>query len=141
MSDDLNKKIKQITDLLGQDTIPDNVKGLLSLLASSNGKDESSQQKSVEAPQYKEDRSERSERNDRYERSERSEIDENMEMLRKVRRVMDRLNTNNDPRVNLLTAIKPFLNSNRQKKLGNCIKMIQMSSLTKIMDDNDKGMF
>jgi hypothetical protein len=129
MSDDLNKKIKQITDLLGQDTIPDNVKGLLSLLASSNGKDESSQQKSVEAPQYKEDR------------SERSEIDENMEMLRKVRRVMDRLNTNNDPRVNLLTAIKPFLNSNRQKKLGNCIKMIQMSSLTKIMDDNDKGMF
>jgi len=122
MSDDLNKKIKQITDLLGQDNIPDNVKGLLSLLASPNIKDESSPQKSVEAPQYKEDRSERSERNDRYERNERnernerSEIDENMEMLRKVRTVMDRLNTNNDPRVNLLTAIKPFLSSNRQKK-------------------------
>lgn len=138
MSDDLNKKIKQITDLLGQDNIPDNVKGLLSLLTSSGTKEEPTPQRPVELPQHKEERSEKSERS---ERSERSELEENMEMIRKVRKVMDRLNTNNDPRVNLLTAIKPFLNNKRQKKLGNCIRMIQMSGLTKLIDDQDKGTF
>ncbi|MCX8129045.1 MAG: hypothetical protein N3I35_02970 [Clostridia bacterium] len=129
MSDDLNKKLKQITDILGQDNMPDNVKGLLSLLTNPNNKEESVSPKVTEPPSPRE------------EKSERSELDENMEMIRKVRKVMDKLNINNDPRVNLLTAIKPFLNSKRQKKLGNCIKMLQMSSLTKLVDDQDKGIF
>lgn len=129
MSDDLNKKIKQITDILGQENIPDNVKGLLSLLTSSDTKEEPHTLQNTELPSGKE------------EKSERNELDENVDMVRKVKKVMDKLNTNNDPRINLLTAIKPFLNSRRQKKLVSCIKMLQMSSLTKLFDDHEKGIF
>lgn len=125
MSDDLDKKIKQITDMLGQDTLPDNIKGLLNLLATASGKEETPA-KTNEVPAVK------------NEKTERSELDENMEIMRRVKRVMDKLNSNNDPRVNLLTAIKPFLNTRRQKKVSDCIKLLQMSSLVKLMEDNDK---
>jgi len=124
MSDDLNKKLKQITDILGQDTLPDNLKGLLSLLTSSMPGQESSPRNS-EASDAKE------------EKAEKSDLEENIEMVRKIKRVMDRLNTTHDPRINLLTAIKPFLSNRRQKKLNNCLRLIQMSNLTRYIDEHD----
>ena len=39
MSDDLNKKVQQIAQLLGHDDVPDNVKELISLLSTSLEKD------------------------------------------------------------------------------------------------------
>ena len=128
MSEDLSKKIKQITDILGQENMPDNIKGLLSLLTSTGNKEESSP-KASELQTAKE------------EKPVRSELEESMEMISKVKKVMDRLNTNTDPRVNLLLAIKPFLNSKRQKKLSSCVNILRMSSLTKFVDENGKGIF
>ena len=126
MSDDLNKKIKQITDILGQENMPDNLKGLLSLLASPGVKQDSS-------PKVSEPLSSNAEKSDR------SEPDENIEMIRKVKKLMDRINTVNDPRISLLNAIKPFLNKTRQKKIGNCIKLLHMSWLVKFIDENEKS--
>jgi hypothetical protein len=134
MSDDLNKKIKQITDLLGQESVPDNLKGLLNLLASSGGKEDSAptrvnSEKDEDAHPLKE--------NSRS----RNEIEENIDMVRKIKKVMDRVNSNNDPRVNLLTAVRPFLSSSRQKKLNNCIKLLHMTSMTRFLEDFDKDSF
>ena len=129
MSDDLGKKIKQITDLLGQDNMPDNIKGLLSLLANSGNQKETEQTKSSEMIPVKE------------ERSSKNEFEDNLEMIRKVKNVMDRLNTKDDPRINLLNAIKPFLNNTRQKKLNNCVKILHMHNLTKYVDEHDKSFF
>lgn len=126
MSDDLNKKIMQIADLLGKESMPDNVKGLLGLLASSMGSGESAP-KSSETPAVK------------TERSEKNEFDDNLEMIRKVKKVMEKVNTRNDPRINLLNAIKPFLNNKRQKRLGNCIKILYMSNLAGYIDEHDKS--
>lgn len=119
MSDDLNKKIKQITDILGQENLPDNIKGLLSLFAGSGGKSENS----TEAVVQKE------------ERTDKTETDDSIDMLRKIKKVMDRVSSNNDPRIDLLNAIKPFLNSKRQKSLNNCVKLIRVSSVTRYFDD------
>lgn len=124
LSDDLNKKIKQITDILGQENLPDNVQSLLSLLTGGVNKEEPVA-KSNEKSYQKE------------ERVERTETDENVDMIRKVKKVMDRLSTNNDPRINLLTAMKPFLNNNRQQKIANCIKILHMSRLSSLMDDHE----
>lgn len=126
MSDDLNKKIKQITDMLGQESLPDNLKGLLSLLSSSGSGSEESPSKPAELSPFKE------------EKRERSELEENIDMVRKIKKVMDRVNSTHDPRVNLLMAIKPFLSGSRQRKVGSCIKLLQMTNLTKFVDDNDK---
>jgi hypothetical protein len=129
MSDDLNKKIKQITDILGQDNIPDNVKGLLTLLAGS-GSDNSNEK---EAPKELPSESIRNE-------SRNSEMEENIEMLSRAKKIFDRINTKDDPRINLLYSMRPFLNNNRQKKLGTCIKLLQMYNLSKLMDDTEKSL-
>lgn len=125
MSDDLNKKIKQITDILGQDNIPDNVKGLLSLLASPGPREEP-------APHPVENQYAA-----REEKREKTDLEENLEMVRKIKKVMDRVGSGNDPRVNLLTAIRPFLSTNRQKKVGDAIKMLTMTNVARLFEDND----
>lgn len=125
MSDDLNNKIKQIADILGQENIPDNVKGLLSALGnqvSNNTEPDTS-------------------KSDENVQTRRNETDESLDMVRKVKYVMDRLNSNTNPRINLLKAIRPFLNQSRQKKVHNCIKFLHLSSLTRLMDDQEKGLF
>jgi hypothetical protein len=126
MSDDLNKKIKQITDILSQENLPDNLKELLNMLASSGSKDDTPP-RPAESPEPKENKNDRSEQED------------SLYMINKVRSVMEGMNGQNDPRVALLNAIKPFLNNRRQKKLNNCVRLLQMSSLTRLLEDNDKG--
>lgn len=124
MSEDLNKKIKQIADALGQENIPDNVKGLLSLFANSISDEKSSS---------KEDNSSSDEG-----KESKNELAENVDMIRKVTDVMSKLNSINDPRINLLQAIKPFLNNRRQSKLNNCVNILRMSSLVKLIEENEK---
>lgn len=126
MSDDLNKKIKQITDILGQDNIPDNLKSLLSLLVSPGTKQEPVLSQ-PEVPLIKE------------ERREKLESDDNLELVRKIRNMMDRVSSTNDPGINLLNAIRPFLKKSRQNKLNKCIQIMHVSRLARYMDDNDKS--
>lgn len=132
MSDDINKKIKQVTDILGQEKLPENLMGLLSLLSTSGNKEDASRPQE-EAPALKE----LPEPISKEEKVSRSELDDNIEFIRRAKKMMDKVSSPNDPRVNLLTAIKPFLNNSRQRKVGNCIKMLNMSRLTKLMDENE----
>lgn len=133
MSDDLNKAIKQITDVLSQESLPDNLKGLLSMLAGSAGQEDaqtaasasSGSSGSLASPELKEYREEKNDQDD--------------SLNNKIRNIVDRVNVQNDPRVALLNAIRPFLSSRKQKKLNNCVRLIQMSSLTRLLDDNEKG--
>lgn len=125
MSDDLNNKIMQIASMLGQEGMSDNIKGLLSLLSASGNKEEAPQRQN-ETPAKKE------------ELNTKPEADDSFEMIRKVKNIMDRVNPSSDPRLNLITAIKPFLNNKRQQKLSNCMMLLQMSRMTKLMDSNEK---
>lgn len=132
MSDDLNNKIKQIADLLGQDNMPDNVKGLISLLANS-ASGESSSPKEVSKS------SGENTKNSDDIRQASNDLAQNMDMIRKATSLMSRMNSVSDPRINLLQAIKPFLNNRRQTKLNNCVNILRMSSLVRLIDDNEKG--
>lgn len=128
MSDDMGDKIKQIADMLGQNSnpnIPDNVKGLLSMLMSNNNsKDEDS---SEDPPKTR-----------GSDNSSNNEADDFADMARKMKKAMGMINTGNDPRVTLLNAIRPYLNKNRQRKLQTCIKLMRIGSLTQLLDDSEE---
>jgi hypothetical protein len=130
MSDDLNKKIKQITDILGQEKMPDNLKELLTMLTGSGSNDNAvlTRDESSKDSQVSPIKEEKTSKND---------LEDNLDMIRKAKKMMDKVTSHNDPRTNLLMAIKPFLNSTRQKRVNNCVKMLNMSQLTKLMEDND----
>lgn len=126
MSDEMGDKIKQIAEMLGQNSnsnIPDNVKGLLNMLMSPG---ESKAESSSDDSSHKTESSEE---------NQRTESDEMADMTRKMKKAMNMLNTANDPRVNLLNAIKPYLNKDRQRKLQTCMKLIKIGSMTQFMDD------
>ena len=56
----------------------------------------------------------------------------------KMKSIMDSLNSNNDPRSNLLYSLKPYLRKSRQSKIdqyANLLKITQISGLFK----NEKG--
>jgi len=125
MNDDLGKKLKQITDVLSQENLPDNLKGLLSLLAGPGGKDEQAPGQSDAAGQEEE-------------KSGNSGSEDGDDLANKIRGVIERLNVGNDPRVNLLRAVRPFLNRRRQKRLDDCMKLLSISRMVKYMDDFDK---
>ena len=129
MNDELGLKIKHIADMLNQDTLPDNLKDIISLFAGSG-------QKGIDSPnsQKKQPQNNYSNNGDaRVNNTE--ELSENLEMLKTVKNIMGRLNSKSDPRVNLLNALRPFLNNNRQKKIGSCIMFLQVTSLLETMRD------
>lgn len=110
--------------MLGQEGMPENIKGLLSLLSSSGAKDEVPRQNDVAVK--------------KEEPSKNTDTDDTVDLIRKVKTMMDRTNPASDPRLNLITAIKPFLNSKRQQKLSNCMMLLQMSRLSKFIGDTEK---
>lgn len=132
--DELNIKFKQIAQMLGKENVnvPDNLGSILSMLASSTPKDQSSSkpEEQTSPPENKITKEEPPSKNS---------MDDNMEMMRKVKVMMDGMRNVNDPRVNLLTAITPFLNNTRQKKIGNCIKLFQMTQMTRMMSEIEKN--
>ena len=132
MSDDIDKKFKQIADMIGQKDsggMPDNVKSILNMFMSS------ASQKNDETAEPPEGQ----EKNSHSSSEDRKPVgdDDTQELARKMKKAVDMLGaTTNDPRANLLNAIHPYLNHERQKKLQKCMKLIKLGSLTKLMDES-----
>ncbi|MDP4114400.1 MAG: hypothetical protein Q8924_20060, partial [Bacillota bacterium] len=115
--DDLGKKIQQIAGLLGQDKMPDNVKDLLSVLSGSFSESSDSKDKaSGIANTGSEQPDAASRENSNIPVS--TDSSDNAELFMRAKKMMDKLGTGNDPRVNLLHAIKPFMSGKRQQKIG-----------------------
>lgn len=132
MSDDLDKKIQQIAQMLGQDEVPDNVKELVAMLANSLGKKEEGNSHPIQA-----DASSKDERPDEGKLAADTPA-ANPETLNSAKNVLERFSGSNDPRINLLLAIKPFMNNRRQRKIGSCIQLLQIAGLGKIVNEHEK---
>lgn len=154
MSDDLNKKVQQIAQLLGHDNVPDNVKELISLLSASlekdGGGDSSSKvgEKVGDCP-TEVDSSAASAQSDSLKQNTPVQASSaqpasdgpsgvSKDVLNAARSALNRLNSANDPRINLLNAIKPFMNTRRQMKIGNCIQLLQIASLSRQLNEQEK---
>lgn len=155
MNDELSTKVQQIAQLLGHDSVPDNVKELISLLASSG--DTSSKVDDAAAPTGSEAPRQNSTRlspdnnpapavnsqQTNYQATA-TQADSgtsppiNQDVINSARSALDRLKTVNDPRINLLNAIKPFMNNRRQKKISNCIQLLQIASLSRLLNEQEK---
>ncbi|HHV97303.1 MAG TPA: hypothetical protein GXX37_12685 [Clostridiaceae bacterium] len=131
MSDDLSKALKQIGEMLSQDKGKDSLMALLSLLSSSGSKESSNKESEIKENKIDEQKEEE-------EKAEsfrgKDSPHESTEMMRQLASIMDKLNTRHDPRVRLLTSLKPFLSPSRQKKLNNCIMLLQLTSIVRSMD-------
>lgn len=149
MNDDLNRKVQQIAQLLGHDDVPDNVKELVSLLSASleksgdkSGDSSSKVDVSADPAQPVTPKQNIPESTPAQTTAAQHDTEEspqmNQDVLNTARSALSRLNTVNDPRINLLNAIKPFMNNRRQKKISNCIQLLQIASLSRLLNEQEK---
>lgn len=125
MNDELSNKIKELAAILGQDTLPDNIIELLSLLAGSSGNGEGNAPKSPGEKTRSEDKD--------------SQPNYDSDILNKIRAFLESSGQDKDPGLNLISAIKPFLSEKRRQRLDNCITILQMTKLSRYMDDLNKS--
>ncbi|MDD4493780.1 MAG: hypothetical protein PHV32_05450 [Eubacteriales bacterium] len=143
MSDDISEKIKQFAALLGgKDNLQDNLQEIIAALGKSNKGDSvdaesGGQKEEEEIPSA--DSAEPQEEDVRGPAVQNSgsasgDLAENLEMMRKLSTVMDKFRDSNDSRVSLLRSVKPFLGNRRQKKIQNCITLLQLGSVSKLLE-------
>lgn len=131
MNENFNKNIKQLGDILGNENMSENLLNVLSLLASSS--------KSGKPPENIQTKDSSQGSQNKQKDQSKEEFYNNIELMRKVKNIMKDAKTLDDPRINLLTAIRPFLNNNRQKKVGDCIKLFQIVHVSNMMTDFEKS--
>ncbi|MCX7842347.1 MAG: hypothetical protein N2489_04660 [Clostridia bacterium] len=121
MSDDFDRSLKQAMDILSK---PEALKGMLDILGSSMGSQTPSQPQN-EAPANKS-------------LSAAPALDpaNNTEFLSRAQDVLRVLSSNSDPRVNLLTALTPFLNGKRQRAVSDCVQFLRVYQLLPILLNN-----
>ena len=67
-----------------------------------------------------------------------NDILDNVQMMKKLGSVMEMYRAGNDPRVNLLRSVKPFLGVRRQQKLQRCISLLQMGGAVRMLGEINK---
>ena len=66
-----------------------------------------------------------------------SQID--MNTILKMKSVMDKLNTSNDPRSNLLYSLKPYLREERKGKVDQYANLLNVAKMADLFKDNNNN--
>lgn len=107
--DDMQDLVKQFSSMLENNTVPDNIKDIISNINSNNSS-----------------ASDNIEKND----SSSSSFDNiDFETILKMKSIMDSLNSVDDPRANLLLSLKPYLKDSRKSKLDQYIQFLNMGKV------------
>ena len=95
---------------------PDMVNNFLNMINNSNqsGSKDNKSTSTSDSPNFQES-------------SNNSGID--FETILKMKNIIDRMNTKNDPRSNLLQSLKPYLNDSRKLKVDQYINLMNMSKV------------
>lgn len=120
MSENLEKNVKQIAELLSQDDVADNLKKLLGSLLSSK----SEQEKKPKESGFSQSSSDGGSKGD-------------MRTIENIVRAVTELRDANDPGVNLLMALKPFLRQRRSKALNDCVKILHMARIYEYIKEHE----
>lgn len=61
-----------------------------------------------------------------------------MNTILKMKSVMDKLNTSNDPRSNLLYSLKPYLRDSKKEKLDQYANLLNVARIAELLKNNNK---
>lgn len=57
------------------------------------------------------------------------------DMMEKVSRIVSKMSDKSDPKINLLYALRPYMNNTRSQHIDRAIKMIQLTKITELFKD------
>ena len=108
----MNNIMEQLNQMLNNNSVPDELKGIVDNLKNSSN-DKSSEQSSNDSNSFNID----------------------MGTMLKMKQVMDSINSSkDDPRTNLLLSLKPYLKDSRKKKVEQYIKLFGIEKAFQAFD-------
>lgn len=142
MAEENSDFMNKIQSLLNSDSLPGNIKEMLGNLNTNTNTDSATSHSSKENAQTN-NLSEETIANmmnmlknssTKENTSSSSNID--MGTILKMKAIMDKINSKDDPRANLLLSLKPYLNENRKGKVEQYIQLFNMSKIMDIFQSN-----
>lgn len=128
-NEDMSDVFDKLNSIAGQNNIsPEMVNNLLTMFNNSNSNNENSTANNSDNSS-KQDYNYSSNSNNQENPFGNSGID--FETIMKMKTIIDKMNTKDDPRSNLLQSLKPYLKDSRKSKVDQYIQLMNMS---KVMD-------
>lgn len=125
--------INNLTSMLKNGNIPDNLKQIVSNFSNSNhAEDKPNSSSSNIDPDMLSSliSSFNSNTSGSQENTSNTTANIDMETILKMKSIIDKVNKNqNDPRANLLRSLKPYLRNSRKDKLDQYVKLLSMTSI------------
>lgn len=143
MAEENSDFMNKIQSLLNSDSLPENVKEMLGNLNTNTNTDSATSHSSKENAQTNNISEEtianmmnmlKNSNSTKENSSSSSNID--MGTILKMKAIMDKINSKDDPRTNLLLSLKPYLNENRKGKVEQYIQLFNMSKIMDIFQSN-----
>lgn len=124
-NEDMSDVIKNLSSMLDNANIPDNIKDMLNNFQNSSSSSNSNDSSNDDISSNNSS-------------SESSGID--METILKISSIISKMNNSkNDPRANLLLSLKPYLKESRQSKVDQYVKLLNMSKVLEVINPNDNS--
>ena len=108
--------IKNISKMVSEGNIPDEMKDLLSNFTSNNSQQDNSSNTS-------------------------STPNIDIATILKIKSILEKMNNTEDPRANLLRSLKPYLKDSRKSKVEQYIQLFNMTKVMDILKENGGEMF
>ncbi|MDO5557507.1 MAG: hypothetical protein Q4G05_04625 [Clostridia bacterium] len=131
MNEDMSNLIDKLSNSLGNSEIPDNLKEVINNFASQNiskdGQNNNSNLDSISSIINT--------FNSKKETSDGTSSNIDIETILKIKNILDNVNsTDNNNSANLLRCLKPYLKENKQSKVDQYIKLLNMSKYLDIFN-------
>ena len=115
MENDMSKLMNQISDMINNNQIPDDLKNILNSMSNNSQQPQNDKNISSDFTSSK---------------NTSSNNDFDIDTILKMKSIIDNLTSNNnDPRANLLKSLKPYLKESRQSKVDQYIKLINIGKV------------
>ncbi len=109
--------VKNISNMMNNGNIPDDIKNIINNLKSDNASSTNNSSSSEDTTT-----------------SSTNNID--FETILKMKSIFEKMNSNDDPRANLLRSLKPYLKESRKSKVDQYIQLFNMSKVMDIFKTN-----
>ena len=141
MAEENSDFMNKIQSLLNSDSLPENIKEMLENLNTNTNNDNATSHSSKENAQTNNISETIANMMNMLKNSstkENTSSSSNIDMgtILKMKAIMDKINSKDDPRANLLLSLKPYLNENRKGKVEQYIQLFNMSKIMDIFQSN-----
>lgn len=142
MAEENSDFMNKIQSLLNSDSLPENIKEMLGNLNTNTNNDNATSHSSKENAQTNNISEETIAnmmnmlKNSSTKENTSSSSNIDMGTILKMKAIMDKINSKDDPRANLLLSLKPYLNENRKGKVEQYIQLFNMSKIMDIFQSN-----